>query len=63
MNEIDSTTQESVMKRKKKMGGSHTKPPGKQVAGHKYKSNLTPMAISAKRKSHKTIRYKKIAKR
>jgi hypothetical protein len=43
------------------MGGGHTAPKGKQVAGRRYKSSLTPMAISAKRKPRKVIRYKKRA--
>lgn len=62
MNEIDSSTEES-MKTKKTMGGSFTRPKGKQKAGQRYKSTLTPMAVAAKSKKHKTIRYKKIAKR
>lgn len=36
---------------------------GKQLAGKRYKSSLTPMAIPGKSKKHKTIRYKKTAKR
>ncbi len=63
MNEIESSNQESMMKTKKKMGGGHTKPKGKQVAGRRYKSSLTPMAIPAKSKKHKTVRYKKTATR
>jgi hypothetical protein len=64
MNEIDSSNQESVMKnRKKSMGGAFTKPKGKQKAGQRYKSGLTPMAVSGKSKKRKTIRYKKAAVR
>jgi hypothetical protein len=65
MNEIDSSNQESVMKRnrKKSMGGAFTRPKGKQVAGQRYKSTLTPMAVSGKSKKRKTIRYKKSAVR
>lgn len=62
--EIDSSTQESVMSKKmKKMGGGFTRPKGKQHAGQRYKSSLTPMAISGKSKKRKTIRYKKAAVR
>jgi hypothetical protein len=45
--------------RKRSMGGGHTKPKGKQVAGQRYKSGLTPMAVAAKGKKRKTISYKK----
>lgn len=64
MNEIESSTQESAMKKQRKiMKGGHTKPKGKQVAGQRYKSGLTPMAIPAAKKAHKTIRYKKTARK
>lgn len=49
------------MKKTRKMGGGHTAPKGKQVAGRRYKSSLTPMAISGKSRKRKTIRYKKTA--
>jgi hypothetical protein len=44
------------------MGGGHTKPKGKQLAGHAYKRNLIPFAVPAKSKKRKTIRHKKSAR-
>ena len=52
-----------MSKKMKKMGGGFTRPKGKQHAGQRYKSSLTPMAISGKSKKRKTIRYKKAAVR
>ena len=34
------------------------RPKGKQVAGERYKSHLTPMAIPAKHKKQKSAKFK-----
>jgi hypothetical protein len=55
MNEINSSTQENVMRMRRKMP--------KRQAGQRHKSSLMKMDVNAKTKSHKTIRYKKGKKR